>query len=281
MSIRPVIEILREIGIKLNRETQKVVRILEKIDFINENDLADKLGIKINDVRKSLYTLSGHGLASYVKIKDEEKKWWYVYNWRLEMSRVHYKYMTFLRTQLHNKEKLLGEEQEYAFQCNKCNRKFRYHEGLEYNFACNKCEGILKEVRNVGLIKQLSKDISILLERIHYEEEIIRKKREEEVAEEARIMAEEVRKAAEAKALEKAKKAELRKQKLAAKRAEAKKIADKKKKAEAKNKPAKKKPLKKKASVKKKVLKKKKSIPKKKVPAPKKKIAKNPAKKRR
>jgi len=189
MNSRPVIEILREIGIKLDRETQKVVKILEKIDYINENDLADNLEVKINDVRKSLYVLSGLGLANYVKIKDENKKWWYVYNWKLEKSRIHYKYMTYLQDQLHIREKKLAQEQEYAFECvkTKCKMKFRYHEGLEQNFICLKCGGVLKEVRNKNIIIQLSKEIEEFLSKINYEKDKIEKQRMKEAEEEKRI----------------------------------------------------------------------------------------------
>lgn len=212
MDSRPVINILREIGMKIDRETQKVIKILESVEFINENDLAEKLQVKINDVRKSLYVLSGLGLANYVKIKDVEKKWWYVYNWRLERSRIYYKYISFLRNKLHEKERLLAQEQEYAFQCIKCKKKFKYDEGLERSFTCDKCNGILKEVRNRNVIKQLSQEINEVLDKIREEEERAKKRREEELKEEERIkQAEE-----EKERLEKEKKKEKKKKEKAA-----------------------------------------------------------------
>ena len=276
----PVLQILEKLGIIIEGESRDVFDILEKTGIVNENDIADKLGIRINDVRKALYKLGQHGFVTYTKEKDEEKKWWYVYNWQLDKAKIHYKYVQHLRSILHQKEQQLADENTYAFQCRKCKRKYEYQDALESGFLCKECAGLVREVTNSRVISQLAKDIVELLDVVRVEEELARKHNVEQKA--ARDKLHEKEAEAEAKAKQKklaearAKRAVIREaaKKLAAKNAPKKKPA---KKVAKKKKPAKKKIVKKKIIIKRKVTKKpakrvptkkrvKKAAPKKKLP---------------
>ncbi|MBT3582452.1 hypothetical protein HN924_03180 [Candidatus Woesearchaeota archaeon] len=269
-----ILNILREIGIIIDDDALKVLEILEKKSIVNENDIADALEMRVNDVRKALYKLGNFGFVSYTKEKDIEKKWWYIYNWQLDKAKIHYKYMQHLRAILHRKEQDLLSEEKYAFQCNKCKLKYTYDSALEQGFYCGECNGILKNVTNSRLISQLTKDIKLLLEQVKEEEEIVRKNQATQKKAYEELLAKE--EAEEAKVKEKkladarAKRAATREatKKLAAKNAPKKKVVNKK--------PAKKKPAKKKAPAKKKVAKK----PIKKKAPVKKKVAKKPIKKK-
>jgi transcription factor E len=275
MHSKSILNILREIGITIDHDSQKILDILDKKAIINENDIADELGMRVNDVRKALYKWGNYGFVNYTKEKDIEKKWWYVYNWQLDKAKIHYKYIQHLRAILHKKEHDLLSEQKYAFQCNKCKRKYAYDSALDLGFYCDTCSGVLKEVRNTRLISQLSKEIAELLIHIRDEEEIARKDLEAQMKARQELLDKE--KAAEEAA--KLAQKEARKKERAEKRAAEKKAAEKLKPKTAK-KPAKKvvkKPSKK--IVKKSAKKSTKKPAKKVVKKPSKKIVKKSAKK--
>jgi len=252
----PVLKILQELGIVLEGDAEQVFEILEKKDLVNENYVADKLGIRINDVRKALYKLGSYGFVTYTKEKDEEKKWWYVYNWQLDRAKIHYKYVQHLRLILRDKENQLMDEQRYAFQCRKCKRKYEYEDALTQGFLCRDCSGVVKEVTNSRVISQLAKDIKELLDVVSIEEAAInkyqagQKKVREDLHEEEQIAEAEVKtkKLADARAKRAAAKKEaerlnpkLIKKKVVKKKPAKKKIVSKKKSAAKKKAPAKKK----------------------------------------
>ncbi|MBT3940777.1 hypothetical protein HOD83_01070 [Candidatus Woesearchaeota archaeon] len=269
----PVLAILEKLGIIIEGDAKDVLDILEKEGIVNENYVADKLGIRINDVRKALYKLGNYGFVTYTKEKDEDKKWWYVYNWQLDTAKIHYKYVQHIKAILHEKEAQLADEQQYAFQCRRCKKKYTYDSALERDFVCDDCTGIVKEVTNSRVISGLTKDIAELLAEIKIEDELIRKHQSGQ--KKARDILHEKEDAIEA---------EIKSKKLAdarAKRAAAREVAKKaKEKANPKKKPVKKKPTKKKLAKKssKKVVKK---PVKKKVASKKKPVKKKPTKKRR
>jgi transcription initiation factor TFIIE subunit alpha len=288
MHSESIFKILTELGLEVTEGTEQIIRILDKKEIINENDIADDLGVKINDIRKALYKLGTLGFVTYSKEKDVNKKWWYVYNWQLDKAKIHYKYIQHLRGILHVKERQLLDEQKYEFQCRKCKGKYTYEEALEHDFICKNedCSGVVRQVTNSRLISQLSKDIAELLEKIEVEDEIARKNQEKQIKAREKLLIKE--KEAEDKA--KAEVLALRRIEAAKKRAAKKAAADKLKPKKPVKKVAKKKPTaKKKLVAKKKVVKKlvKKSVrkaPSKKRPSKKlavKKITKKPAKKRR
>jgi transcription initiation factor TFIIE subunit alpha len=255
MRSESIFKILTELGLDVTEGTEKIIRVLDKNEIINENDLADDLGVKINDIRKALYKLGRLGFVTYSKEKDVNKKWWYVYNWQLDKAKIHYKYIQHLRGILHTKERMLLDEQKYEFQCRKCKKKYTYEEAMEYDFICrsDSCSGVVRQVTNSRLISQLTKDIMELLETIKVEDEIARKNKEAQMKARQELLDKE--KAAEDKA--KAEVLALRRVAAAKKRAEKKAAADKlKPKKLVKKKVVKKKASAKKASVKKKMVKK-------------------------
>jgi transcription initiation factor TFIIE subunit alpha len=280
MNSKPILEILELIGVTFDETGEEIITTLDKEGAINENILAENMDLRINDVRKVLYKLMDLGFAKYIKEKDEEKKWWYVYKWCLEKSKIHYRYITHIRAKLHENERQLLAEQEYVFECKKCKHKYTYAEALEGNFFCSECDGVVKEVKNKKLMMELSKKIKLLLEEMNKEEEIARKNREEEMKLLQEI--EDKEKLAEEKAKARKKKATAKKlaiEKAAKLKAKPKKTVKKKtvkksvKKAPIKKKPTKVKAKKKKAPIRKMV----KKITKK----PIKKVVKKPIKKKK
>ena len=153
------IEVLDNLGYEVSEELAQAIALLEKHETISENVIAEKLELKINSARKLLYRLKEWGFADYEKQKDPEKTWWYIYFWSLDRKRVLNTYIRYLKTEIEKREVALQEEEEYAFICRRCKLKFTYTEGLETNFNCRECNGILRELKNRKVIRELKREI--------------------------------------------------------------------------------------------------------------------------
>ncbi len=160
------IAILPILGYQVTEGIRNIINLLEKHQNLSENDIADKLVLKINSVRKLLYQLKEWGFADYDKQKDPEKTWWYIYFWSFNKKRVLEAYLRYLRIEIQKREVALKEEEEYAFICNKCNKKYTYTEGLERNFTCADCNGLLREVKNQQVIQELRKEIAYFKDKL-------------------------------------------------------------------------------------------------------------------
>ena len=88
LNIDKIKEIVEDMGIELDEQTQEILEILSETPIISENTIAEKLEIKINAARKSLYKLHSVGFVEYTKEKDAEKKWWYIYFWELNQKKL-------------------------------------------------------------------------------------------------------------------------------------------------------------------------------------------------
>ncbi len=159
---KSVLSILRHLGIEVDEQTTKVVNILEEEGNVSENKLAEAIGTKINAVRKSLYKLGNLGFATYSKIKDEDRKWWYLYFWKLDKDKILEKYLAYRKKELALKKKALESEQKFAFQCKNCAKKLEYNEALDFDFKCDECGHLLKEISNNSFINNLNSEIEEL-----------------------------------------------------------------------------------------------------------------------
>ncbi|MEM3863755.1 MAG: transcription factor, partial [Metallosphaera sp.] len=61
--------------------------LLENRAELTDEDMANKLNVKVNEIRKKLYALSEHGLVSYRRTRDKETGW-YVYYWKANIDQI-------------------------------------------------------------------------------------------------------------------------------------------------------------------------------------------------
>ena len=73
LDIDQIKQILSNMNFELEENTERVLNILIENDIISENDIAEKLEVKINGARKALYKLKEVGFVEYTKERDEEK----------------------------------------------------------------------------------------------------------------------------------------------------------------------------------------------------------------
>ncbi|MEM4247801.1 MAG: hypothetical protein QXH80_00905 [Candidatus Nanoarchaeia archaeon] len=160
--VKNTVSMIQEIGVPLDEMTLKVLNILEKGKVVPENAIAGKLKLKINATRKYLYQLSSRGLAVYTKQRDPKKKWWYLYFWSLDIDKIKALYLDHLLKKLQQKRAELEAEQQFAFECQSCQRKYKYEDSLETDFSCPACSSILVEARPTKIILRLRREIETI-----------------------------------------------------------------------------------------------------------------------
>jgi transcription factor E len=162
LNIDKIKEIVEDMGIELDEQTQEILEILSENPLISENTIAEKLEIKINAARKSLYKLHSAGFVEYTKEKDAEKKWWYIYFWELNQKKLLDIYLRHKQKIAKKNEETIVAEREFEFQTRDGALKFRYEEALANDFVSPKNGRPLVQINNLKFIQQLETDIQTL-----------------------------------------------------------------------------------------------------------------------
>jgi len=145
----------------LGEEGIRVVNALVGREATDE-ELAEELGIKLNIVRKTLYKLYDYRLASYVRTKDKEVGW-YIYTWRLELSKIKDVIIERKRKVLEDlKNKLEYETSTVFFECVNDHFRIPYDIASERGFRCPHCEGALEYSNNQKVVERLQSEIEKL-----------------------------------------------------------------------------------------------------------------------
>lgn len=162
LSIDEIRDIVEDMGIELDEQTQEILKILSETPIVSENSIAEKLEIKINAARKSLYKLHSVGFVEYTKEKDAEKKWWYIYFWELNQKKLLDIYLRHKQKIVKQKEATILEERDFAFQTKDGSMKFKYEEALANDFVSPENGRPLVQIDNVTFIQQLETDVQTL-----------------------------------------------------------------------------------------------------------------------
>lgn len=159
-------EVLKFLNYEVSPELKEVILILEEKEVISENEVAEKLNIKINGARKLLYVLREWGFAEYEKKSDENKNWWFIYFWSLNREKILNKYVFSIKSEIKKRKELITEESDYSFSCSNCNIKYTYSEALENNFECKECTGVLEDLNNQKVLNKIQLEIESLHKRL-------------------------------------------------------------------------------------------------------------------
>ncbi|MEM0104617.1 MAG: transcription factor [Candidatus Methanomethylicia archaeon] len=143
-----------------------IVSFLSENFDVTDEMLSQKTGIKLNDVRKILYSLFDNQLVSYKRIRDKSTGW-FIYLWRLNKDNVEYVINTKKRAVLEKlKERYKYETQHVFLHCPKDNNRYSFEEALENGFKCSVCGGNLETFNNSLIIQFLERKIKELEEDI-------------------------------------------------------------------------------------------------------------------
>jgi len=165
-------EIATEVGIQLlNSENEDITdediteNIKERIksgEYKVDIEPDDTVILKLNTVRKTLYTLYSAKLAQFRRIRDKSTGW-FIYYWWHEFDLLEEILMEKKRlVEKKLRERLEFEENNYFFICKKCldsNIKYNFDTAFELNFRCPNCGDPLEAQDNQNFIQFLKEKI--------------------------------------------------------------------------------------------------------------------------
>lgn len=158
-----LIEVVDDIA---GEEVRKVTLVLLNADQeTTDEEISEKLDMRLNQVRKSLYKLYDLQLATFRRIRDKSTGW-FVYFWTLHPERID----VFVDRKQHEVmekllERLAYEEENMFFTCNnpECPR-VTFQEAMDNNFECEHCAGRLESFDNEQLKQVLGEKITEMKE---------------------------------------------------------------------------------------------------------------------
>ena len=155
-----LLQIVRDIG---GLEAEKIVKVLLEQSEATEEEIANKMELKPNLVRKILYMLYDNQLVNYRRERDK-KTGYHIYYWRLNVGNLRVLLKVRLKKVLSKLQARLRYEKENTFYfcaLNGCSR-LTMEQAMEYEFRCPKCGAPLVAEDNAPIIKALENRIRVL-----------------------------------------------------------------------------------------------------------------------
>lgn len=144
-------------------EAVKVITIYErKGRYVTDEELAQKMKLKVTEVRTILNRLHYRGIACYKKSKNS-KTGWYSYTWGIKSKRI----AELLMEEMIEKAEKLGVKQQVQsnyslFACDGGCDMLPFEVAVEYDFRCPECGKTMKAVDAQKILKETEKQMEIL-----------------------------------------------------------------------------------------------------------------------
>ncbi|NON62133.1 transcription factor [Acidianus sp. RZ1] len=143
--------------------------LLDKGTEMTDDEMANEMGVKVNEVRKKLYLLADQGLVSYRRTRDKDTGW-YVYYWKVNTDQINEVLLTRKREVLGKlKLRLEYEENNEFYICPKDKSKYTFEESFENEFKCTKCGSSLVYYDSKKIREVLEKKINEMQQEIKEE----------------------------------------------------------------------------------------------------------------
>ena len=153
---------LNIVRILVGDEAVTIVSMLGGKPEATDEELATKLEIKLNIVRKILYKLYDYHLAVFRRIRDK-KTGWFVYFWKLNPERIGDLVNNKKKAVLQKLRERLDYEKEHVFyQCHNGCPRFTFEDAMEVSFNCPNCSTALLNISNKNIIEILETNVEIL-----------------------------------------------------------------------------------------------------------------------
>jgi transcription initiation factor TFIIE subunit alpha len=159
-------EKLDQLAVQVGGEAAvNIVRfLLANGENISEFLMAEKLGIEINTIRKTLYLLQENNLVFSMRKKDK-RKGWYIYYWTFDEIEAGVLITKLKSERIKNLKKRLEKETETTYyKCEKSCIRMNYENAMNSNFTCPECSRILNEADNTKQVKIIKEEIESLEE---------------------------------------------------------------------------------------------------------------------
>lgn len=144
-------------------EAVKLIEILKSLDEITDDEIANKTGIRLNNVRKILYKLYDHSLVSLRRTRDS-KTGWFIFHWKLQPDQLEGFILSQKRRVLEKLNIRLDYEKNHDFYyCYTLGcKRIPFEEAVELVFRCPTCRKPLIHYDNAKIVQVLTKKIEQL-----------------------------------------------------------------------------------------------------------------------
>jgi transcription initiation factor TFIIE subunit alpha len=129
---------------------------------VTDEELAERLGLELNDVRRALFILYENDLATYRRLRDEDSGW-LTYLWTFEYDNVYENLQEEMERLLEALAERQGYERDHEFYlCEVCSLRFEFGEAMERGFECPECGSPLEAMENDHLVAAIEERIDEL-----------------------------------------------------------------------------------------------------------------------
>ncbi|MEM4576900.1 MAG: hypothetical protein QW701_05510 [Candidatus Nezhaarchaeales archaeon] len=155
--------LLKLIAVLCGKDAIEVVKVLLNEKEMSDEILAEKTGMRLNQVRRILYDLLDKHVVTYQRGIDEERGY-YVYTWSLNRDGLKEIVKERKRLVLERlRERIRYEEQNMFFVCpNSCTGRMPFDKALDQQFKCLRCGAVLQSFDNTKMIEKLRAKIEAL-----------------------------------------------------------------------------------------------------------------------
>ena len=136
---------------------------------VTDEELAETLGLELNDVRRALFILYENDLATYRRLRDEGSGW-LTYLWTFQYEKIPEQ----LESEMYQLLDALETRHEYEVQnefylCERCGIRFEFGEAMEWAFECPECGSPLDALENTRLVEAMERRIDELRDELNVE----------------------------------------------------------------------------------------------------------------
>src|SRR6056297_1929100 len=129
---------------------------------VTDEELAEEMGLELNDVRRALFILYENDLASYRRLRDEDSGW-LTYLWTFEYDKIPEK----LEEEMYRLLDALEERDQYErdnefYLCEVCGIRFEFGEAMDFGFECPECGSPVEAMENTALVDAMDERIDAL-----------------------------------------------------------------------------------------------------------------------
>jgi transcription initiation factor TFIIE subunit alpha len=138
---------------------------------VTDEELAEELGLELNDVRRALFILYENDLATYRRLRDEDSGW-LTYLWTFQYENIPEQ----LESEMHRLLDALAERREYErenefYLCEVDAIRFEFAEAMDFGFECPECGSPLEAMENTALVDAMEARIANLSDELNVDRE--------------------------------------------------------------------------------------------------------------
>ncbi|MFB6309074.1 MAG: transcription factor E [Haloarculaceae archaeon] len=134
---------------------------------VTDEELAEELGLELNDVRRALFILYENDLASYRRLRDEDSGW-LTYLWTFEYDKIPEQLEEEMERLLEALEARRQYERDNQFYlCEVCGIRFEFGEAMDVGFECPECGSALEDMENTRLVDAMDERIEELRDELN------------------------------------------------------------------------------------------------------------------